>query len=288
MRIRYRVVIALLLLSFLLPGRAICEEKTLEKPLEKPLWELGIGLGLLQMPDYRGSDENRLYLLPYPYVVYRGDILKVDEQRVTGQIFKTDRILLDFSGFGSVPVKSSNNSARAGMPDLDPTFELGLALKIKLWESKEDKFKLDLTFPVRAFFSTNFSSVSREGWVFSPRVNFVKDDLIPDTGLNMGISVGPMFADSGYHAYFYTVEPAYATSERPAYSAGGGYSGSTLTVGLGKEYKQFVFNAFVSADFLQGASFENSPLVKRETSFMSGVSVSWIFFKSAKTVTVEK
>jgi len=280
MHIRYRVVVALLLLSFLLPVSGICEEK--------PLWELGVGLGLLQMPDYRGSDENRLYLLPYPYLVYRGDILKVEEQSISGQIFKTDRILLDFSGFGAVPVKSSDNSARTGMQDLDPTFELGPALKIKLWESKVDKFKADLTFPVRAFFSTNFSSVSHEGWVFSPRINFVKDDLIPDTGLNLGISVGPMFADSGYHAYFYTVEPAYATAARPAYSAGGGYSGSTLTVGLGKSYKQFVLNAFVSADFLQGASFENSPLVKRETSFMSGISVSWIFFKSEKTVNVEK
>jgi outer membrane scaffolding protein for murein synthesis (MipA/OmpV family) len=116
----------------------------------------------------------------------------------------------------------------------------------------------------------------------------MKDDLIPGTGLNLGISAGPMFADSGYNAYFYTVEPAYATAERPAYSAGGGYSGSTLTVGLGKEYKQFIFNVFLSTDFLQGAVFEDSPLVKRETSFMSGVSVSWIFFKSAKTVNVEK
>lgn len=280
MRICCRVLVALLLLSFLLPGHAICEEK--------PLWELGVGLGLLQMPDYRGSDENRLYLLPYPYLVYRGDILKVDEQRISGQIFKTDRILLDFSGFGAVPVKSSDNSSRTGMQDLDPTFELGPALKIKLWESKEDKFKLDLILPVRAFFSTNFSSVSHEGWVFSPRINIVKVDLIPGTGLNLGISVGPMFADSGYHAYFYTVEPAYATAARPAYSAGGGYSGSTLTVGLGKAYEQFVFNAFFSADFLQGASFENSPLVKRETSIMSGVSVSWIFFKSEKTVNVGK
>jgi outer membrane scaffolding protein for murein synthesis (MipA/OmpV family) len=280
MRLRYRVVVALLFFSFLLPGSAICEEK--------PLWELGVGLGLLQMPDYRGSDENRLYLLPYPYVIYRGDILKIEEQRVSGQIFKSDRILLDFSGYGAVPVKSSNNTARAGMPDLDATFELGPSLKIKLWESKEDKFKLDLAFPVRALFSTDFRSVSREGWVFSPRINFVKDDLIPNTGLNLGISAGPIFADSGYHAYFYTVEPAYATAERPAYSAGGGYSGSTLTVGLGKEYKQFIFNAFLSTDFLQGAVFEDSPLVKRETSFMSGVSVSWIFFKSAKTVNVEK
>jgi outer membrane scaffolding protein for murein synthesis (MipA/OmpV family) len=288
MRICYRVIIALLLLSFLLPVSAICEENPLDKPPGKPLWELGVGVVLLQTPDYRGSDENRFYLLPYPYLVYRGDILKVDEQRITGQIFKTDRILLDFSGFGSVPVKSSNNSARTGMEDLDPTFELGPALKIKLWESKEDKFKLSLSLPVRAFFSTDFSSVRHEGWVFSPRINFVKDDLIPDTGLNLGISAGPMFADSGYHAYFYNVEPVYATAARPAYSAGGGYSGSTLTVGLGKSYKQFIFNAFVSTDFLQGASFEDSPLVKRETSIMSGISVSWIFFKSAKTVNVEK
>ena len=278
----------MLLLSFLSPVSAICEEKPIEKPLEKPLWEVGIGLGLLQIPDYRGSDENRFYPLPYPYVVYRGDFLKIDEQRVSGQIFKTDRILLDFSGFGSVPVKSSNNSARAGMPDLDPTFELGPALKIKLWESKEDQYKLSLNLPVRAFFSTDFSSVRHEGWVFSPRINFVKSDLIPDTGLNLGISVGPMFADSGYHAYYYTVEPAYATAARPAYSAGGGYSGTTLTTGLSKAYKECIFSAFVSADFLQGASFENSPLVKRETSIMSGVSVSWIFFKSEKTVNVEK
>jgi MipA family protein len=280
MRINYRVVVALLVLSFLSPVIAICEEK--------PLWEMGVGVGLLQMPDYRGSNESRLYTLPYPYLVYRGDILKVDEQRISGKIFKTDRILLDFSGFGAVPVKSDDNSARAGMPDLDPTFELGPALTIKLLESKENKYKLDMSLPVRAFFSTDLSSVRHEGWVFSPRINFMKDDFIPKTGLNLGISVGPMFADSGYHDYYYTVEHEYAKRTRPAYSAGGGYSGSTLTVGLSKSYKQFIFNAFASADFLHGASFEDSPLVKRETSIMSGISVAWIFFKSAKTVNVEK
>jgi outer membrane protein len=280
MSISYRVIVALLLLSFLSPGYAICKER--------PLWELGVGLGLLQIPDYRGSDENRLYLLPYPYVVYRGDIFKVEEQNISGQILKTDLILLNFSFYGAVPVRSSRNSARSGMQDLDPTFELGPALTIRIRESKEDKYKLELYLPVRAFFSTNFPSVSHEGWIFSPRVNFMKDDLIPDTGLNLGISAGPIFADSGYHDYYYTVAPAYATADRPAYSAGGGYSGSTLTVGLDKLYKQFYFFAVVSADFLQGASFENSPLVKRETSFMSGISVSWIFFKSDKTVNVDK
>jgi outer membrane scaffolding protein for murein synthesis (MipA/OmpV family) len=279
MRIRFGFAVAFVLL-ILLSESAFCEEK--------PLWELGIGAGILYMPDYRGSDEGRLYVLPYPYVVYRGGILKIDEQRISGQIFKTDRVLLNFSGFGAVPVKSSNNSARAGMPDLDPTFELGPALRINIMESKADSYKLSLSVPVRAFFSTDFSSVRREGWVFSPRVNFEKSDVIPETGLNLGISAGPMFSDSSYNAYFYTVEPAYATATRREYSAGGGYGGSTITIGLSKSYKQFIFNAFVSADFLHGAVFEDSPLVKTKVSVMSGFNVSWVFLKSAKTVTLDK
>jgi outer membrane scaffolding protein for murein synthesis (MipA/OmpV family) len=84
------------------------------------------------------------------------------------------------------------------------------------------------------------------------------------------------------------VQPAYATATRPAYSSGGGYSGSTLTFGLRKAYKQFVFNAFISADFLQGAVFQDSPLVKTKTSIMSGFGVSWIFLTSDKTVSISK
>jgi outer membrane protein len=255
---------------------------------EKPLWELGVGFSTLLLPDYRGSDEYRVYPLPYPYFVYRGDVLRIDENEISGRIFKTDRILLDVSIYGYLPVKSSNNTARQGMEDLDPTFEIGPSIKIKLLEGKEDKYRMNLTVPVRAVFSTNFKSVSHEGWVISPRLNFEKDDIIPETGLNLGISAGPMFADRGYHEYVYTVDPAYATIARPAYSAGGGYSGSTISMGLSKAYKQFILSAFVSTDFLQGAVFENSPLVKRSTSFMTGISFTWVFFKSEKMVTTEK
>jgi len=41
---------------------------------QKPLWEVGAGGGFLMMPDYRGSDKTRPYLLPFPYAVYRGGI----------------------------------------------------------------------------------------------------------------------------------------------------------------------------------------------------------------------
>ena len=275
-----RIVLFMLMLVFLaLPLKSF--------GAEKPLWELGIGGGFLLMPDYRGSDKTRAYLLPFPYAVYRGGIFRLEDKRIAVRVFKNDRVTLDASGYGAVPVKSDDNDARAGMPDLDPTFELGPALRIKLLDSKENKYLLSAALPLRAVFSTDFRSVRYEGWVFSPRLNFEKGDVIPGTGLYLGVSAGPIFGDRGYHKYFYEVEQAYARVNRPAYSPGAGYSGSTLTVGLGKNYKQFMFHTFVSADFLQGAVFEESPLVMTKTSWMGGFSVTWVFLKSEKTVADE-
>src|SRR3989339_366904 len=234
-----RLFIQLFILGMVLsPVRAWCAEK--------PLWELGAGLFFLQMPDYRGSNENRRYLLPYPYFVYRGEILRVEKERISGRIFETDRLLLDISGHGSAPVSSSDNPDRRGMEDLDPTFEIGPSLKVTLLENRQDHYKLTFSLPIRAAFSTDLSSVRHEGWVFHPRLVFEKADMIAGSGLNLGISAGPMFADRGYHRYFYGVDPPYATPSRPAYEAGGGYSGSTLTVGLSKNLKPFIVSAFVS------------------------------------------
>ncbi|MCK7496072.1 MAG: hypothetical protein MZW92_37815 [Comamonadaceae bacterium] len=37
---------------------------------EFPLWELGAGLGVIDFPDYRGSNERKTWLLPVPYFIY--------------------------------------------------------------------------------------------------------------------------------------------------------------------------------------------------------------------------
>jgi outer membrane protein len=108
------------------------------------------------------------------------------------------------------------------------------------------------------------------------------------TGINLGISVGPTFADSAFNSYYYSVKPAYANDTRPAYAASGGYSGSSFTLGVNKGYKQLVFNLFISVDILSGAVIEDSPLVKTKYSIMSGFTVSWIFRKSAKNVMAER
>lgn len=90
-----------------------------------PLWEVGAGVAPLCLPDYRGSDQSRNYLLPFPWLVYRGDMLKADREGIRARLFGAERVELDVSLSGSVPVNSERNRARAGMPDLHPTAEVG-------------------------------------------------------------------------------------------------------------------------------------------------------------------
>ncbi|MFW5989254.1 MAG: MipA/OmpV family protein, partial [Desulfosudaceae bacterium] len=70
------------------------------------------------------------------------------------------------------------------------------------------------------------------------------------------------------------------TASRRAYDAGGGYSGSTHSIGLKKRLNSFILHGFISMDDLSGAVFEESPLVKTRYSFMGGFTITWIFFKS--------
>ena len=52
-----------------------------------PVWELGIGIGTLNTPHYRGSDSEADLILPFPYVIYRGSFLQIDrEEGVRGRL----------------------------------------------------------------------------------------------------------------------------------------------------------------------------------------------------------
>ena len=64
---------------------------------EKPLWEAGLGIGALSFPDYRGSDQTRLYPVPVPYFVYRGDFLKADRNGLRGEFLNREYVEEDQS-----------------------------------------------------------------------------------------------------------------------------------------------------------------------------------------------
>lgn len=240
------------------------------------------------MPDYRGADESRGYAFPFPYVIYRGETLKIDRGSIRGLLFKTDRLKLDFSLNGSVPVDSSKNTARQGMPNLDPTFEIGPSLEVMIAENKEKGYKVSFVFPGRVVFSTDFLRVIHQGLTFSPRLNMDLFEKGTKRGWNLGAGFGPVFGDQTFHDYYYRVDQVYATLDRPAYSAQGGYGGLQLSASLGKNFNAFRLNLFARADFLNGAVFSDSPLVKTNTSILTGFTISYFLWESKTLVETEK
>jgi outer membrane scaffolding protein for murein synthesis (MipA/OmpV family) len=250
---------------------------------QKPLWEAGLGVGVLSFPDYRGADRRQTWVLPVPYFVYRGEFLKADRNGVRGIFFNSDRVDLNVSVNASAPVDSSDNPAREGMPDLKPTLEAGPSLDITLWRSPARAMKLDLRLPVRAAFTIE-SSPRYIGWLFSPRLNLDVANVGGLAGWNLGLLAGPLYGDRKQHAYFYSVAPQFATPGRPAYDAGSGYGGIQFIAAVSKRFPSFWTGAFVRYDTLSGATFESSPLVKRRNYLAGGLAMSWVFGESSRRV----
>jgi MipA family protein len=251
-----------------------------------PLWEAGFGAALVDFPDYRGADERHTFALPFPYLEYRGEFLKADRESIRGVLFKRPGLELNLSVHGSIPVNSSDNSARAAMPNLDPTLEVGPNLEFKL--SRTERSKLDLRLPLRGVMASDFRHVNDAGWVFQPQVNLDLSGLGADCDWKFGAAAGPLFATRRFHQYFYGVAPQFSTAIRPAYDAPGGYSGSQITLALSKRFSQFWIGGFARYDRLNGAAFIDSPLVKSHEAFAAGVALAWIFARSAEQVDAEK
>lgn len=249
-----------------------------------PLWEAGIGATALGLPDYRGSSESRGYLLPIPYFIYRGERVQVDRLGLRGALLRTPRLTLDFSFGAAAPVNSSDNAARAGMPDLDPLVEAGPSARIRLLGPETGGPRLDLRLPVRMAFAVSRDGLRDVGVVFNPHLAYDTGVTLAGQRWNLGLIAGVLVGDRRYHGYFYDVAPAYTTGVRPAFDAAGGYGGPQLLASVSRRFDRFWLGAFVRYDSTRGAAFEASPLVTARGNLSGGVAVSWIFATSGRTV----
>ncbi|HEY4069897.1 MAG TPA: MipA/OmpV family protein [Burkholderiaceae bacterium] len=250
-------------------------------PTPKPLWELGVGVAGLRVPDYRGSDQNHGYVLPVPYFVYRGTWLKADRDGARALLFDTDRVKVDVSLAASTPTSSSDNRARQGMPDLPAVVEIGPNLNLTLAGSRAAHWKLDLRLPVRGAVTVQ-RSPEYIGMTFSPNLNL---DLAGVAGgWDLGLLTGPLFADRKYQQHFYSVDAIYATPDRPAYQAHGGYGGWQALAATSRRFGNMWVGGFVRYDTLHGAAFDDSPLVRRQSAVSFGFGISWILKTSSELV----
>ena len=260
-----------------------------EHPLRtEPLWEVGVGGFTAYVPDYPAAEESRFIGLGVPYAIYRGDLVRIGEDSLATVVpLDEDRYELDLSFDAAFRADSDGNEAREGMPDLDFLLEAGpqLIVRIAQWDQGAGQAsRLEFALQVRAVASTDFGSLDHRGFVLQPGLTY-EHDRIADTPVDASVSVAPIWATERLHDFFYEVDPEFATAERPAFDAGGGYLGTEVDVAL--EYPVTgSFSLFLGgqAGLYQGAANRDSPLFRDSLTFSGGVGLTWSFLQSDERV----
>ena len=236
-----------------------------------PQLELGVGLLALDAPDYRGSSGSSSYLLPAPYIKYRGKRLRVDEG-AQGILFESDDLLLSLSANLSLPA-DDETPEREDMEELDAILEIGPSLNYRFFRLQDSAWWIDL--PLR-FAYTLDGDLDSIGRVFQPRFSWRK----PATKLGdwkLRFNIGPLYSSDRHHAYFYSVDSVDATASRPAYEAEGGFSGYRSEFTYSRRIGIYWLGGFIRYDNLSHSEIEDSPLVSDSESWMGGVALAWVF-----------
>lgn len=242
-----------------------------------PLWEVGVFGGVASTPAYPGAEDRSRRALALPIVIYRGKVIRADRSGVGARLINTERVELDVGFALSLPARSSDVGARAGMPDLNSLLEFGPRVKVLLAETERSRVRLELPLRVPLELKNSFR---RQGLVFEPRV-------VLETGDAAGVwqadaNVGAVFGNARLHQYFYDVAPQYVTADRPAYHAGGGLMMTRLGLSLSRritpDWRVFGFARY---DNLSQSANRDSPLFRRNSGWSAGAGFTWTWYRSA-------
>jgi len=248
-----------------------------------PLWEFGVGAFGVSTPAYPGADDRNGRVLALPYLLYRGEVLRADQNGVGARLFRSERTEFDIGLAGALPSDSDDVEARRGMPDLGTLFEFGPRLKIKLADlSPTSRLRAEL--PLRAVIEAR-GGLRRQGWTFEPKLAYETRGL-------PGMAAGPwafeanasvVFGDKRLNRYFYEVAPQYANAARPAYEADAGLVlarvGLFATRQMNPDLRVFGFVRFES---YAGSANRDSPLHLKNSGASAGIGFAWTLARSSR------
>jgi outer membrane protein len=256
---------------------AIAQQQVPTPTPDLPLWEIGLFGGAASTPAYPGAEDHSTRALALPFLIYRGKILRADRSGIGARLINTERVELDLGFALSLPARSDDIAARAGMPDLNSLLEFGPRLKVLLAEPTAiSRVRLELPLRVPLELKNSFR---RQGLVFEPRVVFE----IGDAGgkWQADANLGAVFGNGRLNRYFYEVEPQYATAARPAYQAKGGLMmtrlGLSLSRRLSPDWRVFGFTRY---DNYTHAENRDSPLFRKNSGLSVGAGFTWTAHRS--------
>jgi len=265
----------LILVMFLVPGMVFAADA--------PLWELGIGAGGFSMPQYMGSDERFTFPFAFPYIIYRGENLRIDRSGYRNHLFRSNWFSLDLSfGFG-LPVRNTNR-ARRGMPTLQLTGQVGPQLDVLL--GKFGNHRWTLQFPVRAAIDTDFNYV---GFLSEPHIHYVYRKPMNEGDLRIKLDIGLMINSQRFNETYYGVAANVVLPDRPFFRASSGIH--SIYANLKFDYPiahNWIFFSSIEVRSLHVGTIRNSPLVRRKLYTTFGGGLIWVFSTSSEQVAEDR
>jgi outer membrane scaffolding protein for murein synthesis (MipA/OmpV family) len=240
-----------------------------------PLWEVGAGALASSQQAYPGSDERVGRAVALPYLIYRGQWLRADDQGIGVRPIRTPEIEFDVSAAAAFGSGGNEVQARRGMPRLGTLVEFGPRLRWHLGGTREaGRWRLDL--PLRGVFDLS-DSLAYRGVVWQPGLSWDQRS----GPWRYGAGVSALVGNRHLANTFYGVAPAYATPTRPAFDAAAGLIAwrlsASVTRELGRDWRVF---AYARVDSVAGARNRASPLVRETTGATVAVGLSYTWLRS--------
>lgn len=238
-------------------------------PAGEPRWEWGLGLGAAWLRDYPGSGHYGAYALPYPWITWRSERVRLGREGGRGVLWRTPAFTLDAVLSANPPSDTGDNPERAGMDDLDALVEPGLRLRWRTWTSGSG-WRIDTRLTLRQSYAVDGGLQSLGGRV---EPGFSAEHALRGRW-SWGGSITASFGERGWQDYFYGVDPEFATPDRPAYEAPGGFGGMQYNLRLSRRGDATAGSLFVRLEDLTGASFIDSPLVSERHGWSVGINLT--------------
>lgn len=243
----------------------------------KPLWEIGAGALAVTQPAYPGAGSSTSRVFALPYVIYRGQFLRAEQNSLGLRAIKTPRYEFDIGFAGSVGSSTNDVPARAGMADIGTLVEFGPRLKINLGDVSQGPSGIWVELPLRGVFDLS-NGLANRGASFEPQLSF---DVALPGGWRGGASVSAIFGSQKLNETFYTVSTLEATGLRPAYNAQPGLLATRATLAASRRLTPDLrILGFVRLDSVAGAANSGSSLIEKSTGASLGLGLAYTFGRS--------